>query len=548
MDVMGLTNERVLEQLARIVSSEDFQASERLKDFLTFVVEETLAGRGESIKAYTIALAVFGRGVDFDPMLDPIVRVEAGRLRKLLERYYFLHPSDPVLIKIPRGNYIPLFNLRAGDEQAATDSAQEEPGVKNELEVILGKQLRIDDTELRQEKRPVLLFIPFSNLTGDPALSPLILGLAEDLLLRLNPNKLVDLRVASAGRGVDGEYINSFDAAFPVARSEARFILHGHVQAGDGLLRLYVSLTDARDNRRIWTEKFDIPYPARNFLETQEAVSAKIVGALVDSFGIIARLLMQEVSYLDLNKANSYETSLLYYIWESTQDKGNYIRAIQGIERSLATDPYNQSLLAGLSRLYSADHHYAFNRIPENLNKSMDLAKMATGIDDGAPLGRLAMAHSLFVQGRKQALDETLKILLSMDLTPYALSVVGFFTGLAFDLEEGMALQGKAAGLNPRQPGYHQIVPFLHHYSRGDFESAMKHTLLLNMPTNVWDPILRSITYHKLNQPYAVQNAVEHIFVLEPDFKNKREQLLRAMLFDGRWMSLVSEGLWEVGL
>ena len=216
MDVMGLTNERVLEQLARIVSSEDFQASERLKDFLTFVVEETLAGRGESIKAYSIALAVFGRGVDFDPMLDPIVRVEAGRLRKLLERYYFLHPSDPVLIKIPRGNYIPLFNFRAGAEQAAPDNGQEEPGVKNELEVILGKQLRIDDTELRQEKRPVLLFIPFSNLTGDPAMSPLILGLAEDLLLRLNPNKLVDLRVASAGRGVDGECINSCDAVFPL--------------------------------------------------------------------------------------------------------------------------------------------------------------------------------------------------------------------------------------------------------------------------------------------------------------------------------------------
>ena len=544
---MGLTNEKVLAQLARIVESGDFQASERLRDFLTFVVEETLAGRGESIKAYTIALTVFGRGVDFDPMLDPIVRVEAGRLRKLLERYYFLHPSDPVLIKIPRGNYIPLFSLNVEAEETTPGEGPKEFDVRNELEVILGKQLRTDATELRQEKRPVLLLIPFGNLTGDQALSPLILGLVEDLLLRLNPNKLVDLRVASTGRGPGGEVVNFFDAAFPPADSDARFVLHGHVQAGENLLRLYVSLTDARDNRRIWTEKFDLPYPSRAFLEIQEAVNAKIVGALVDSFGIIARLLMQEVSYLDLTKANSYDTSLLYYIWETTQDKGNYIRAIQGIERSLATDPYNQSLLAGLSRLYSADYQHAFNRISENLNKSMDLAKMATGIDDGAPLGRLAMAHSLFVQGRKQALEETLRIMLSMDLTPYAQSAAGFFMGLAFDLEEGMALQEKAAALNPSQPGYHQLVPFIYHYSRGDFESAMKHTLLLNMPTNVWDPILRSITYHKLNQPYAVQNAVEHIFVLEPDFKNKQGQMLRAMLGDERWVKLVADGLREVG-
>lgn len=70
-------------QLDRIFAYEEFSESERLKEFLEFVIQETLAGRGARIKSTTIAQEVFGRGEDFDPQQDSIVRVEAGRLRRL---------------------------------------------------------------------------------------------------------------------------------------------------------------------------------------------------------------------------------------------------------------------------------------------------------------------------------------------------------------------------------------------------------------------------------------------------------------------------------
>ena len=80
--------EAVRGQLDRILASGEFVAPDRLKSFLRFAVEETLAGRAERLKAYTIAVDVFGRDKSFDPQTDPVVRMEAGKLRRRLERYY----------------------------------------------------------------------------------------------------------------------------------------------------------------------------------------------------------------------------------------------------------------------------------------------------------------------------------------------------------------------------------------------------------------------------------------------------------------------------
>ena len=100
------TSEEVRAQLARIVASPDFDVPERSRGFLRYVVEETLAGRGERIKGYTVAVEVFGRDAAVDTNVDPVVRIEAGRLRRALERYYLMAgEAEPVLISIPKGGY-----------------------------------------------------------------------------------------------------------------------------------------------------------------------------------------------------------------------------------------------------------------------------------------------------------------------------------------------------------------------------------------------------------------------------------------------------------
>jgi len=101
---------RERDELRHILADPNFHCTERNRRFLKFISEELFAGRHEAIKAYTIAVDVFGRSSSFDPSIDPIVRIEATRLRAALMRYYEHHGRrHSIHIDLPRGRYIPEF-------------------------------------------------------------------------------------------------------------------------------------------------------------------------------------------------------------------------------------------------------------------------------------------------------------------------------------------------------------------------------------------------------------------------------------------------------
>lgn len=104
-------------ELERLLADPEFRCTDRNKNFLRFIAEELFQGRGGAVKAYTIAVDVFGRPSSFDPATDPIVRIEATRLRAALERYYErLGDSRRPHIELPKGRYVPVFC--APDEEA----------------------------------------------------------------------------------------------------------------------------------------------------------------------------------------------------------------------------------------------------------------------------------------------------------------------------------------------------------------------------------------------------------------------------------------------
>ncbi len=99
--------------LARVVASVCLRGSPRLISFLCFVVEATLTGQADRLKGYCIAVGALGRSDNFDPQTNPIVRVEAARLRRALERYYAgMGRHDQIVIELPRGRYVPTFSRR----------------------------------------------------------------------------------------------------------------------------------------------------------------------------------------------------------------------------------------------------------------------------------------------------------------------------------------------------------------------------------------------------------------------------------------------------
>src|SRR5580765_8923389 len=102
-------------QLDRILSSPTFQQVDRLKRFLTFITVEALSGRSDQLKEYVVGVQVFGKEASFDPRTDPIVRVQARRLRARMARYYRAEgQADETIIDLPKGGYVPVFKRREG--------------------------------------------------------------------------------------------------------------------------------------------------------------------------------------------------------------------------------------------------------------------------------------------------------------------------------------------------------------------------------------------------------------------------------------------------
>lgn len=132
---MELGKQQKLDQLEKLLRSRTLQNSESLKAFLRFVVQKTLDDQDVQLKEYTIATEVFGRNSDYDPRIDSVVRVQAGRLRTKLQEYYSTEgKADPVIIDLPKGHYHPVFNSAQAESvhdtapPAAAGHATDPPG------------------------------------------------------------------------------------------------------------------------------------------------------------------------------------------------------------------------------------------------------------------------------------------------------------------------------------------------------------------------------------------------------------------------------------
>jgi hypothetical protein len=123
----GISEDRIREELERVLASHEFRSSKRSQDFLRYVTENTLCGRADMLKERTIGIEVFGRSTSYEPSDDATVRVKAGEVRKRLSIYYSSEGArDPVRIELPPGTYIPEFRSVAAANAVPTPAQEPE--------------------------------------------------------------------------------------------------------------------------------------------------------------------------------------------------------------------------------------------------------------------------------------------------------------------------------------------------------------------------------------------------------------------------------------
>ena len=198
--------EAIQNQVKRILASDEFLATQKQRDFFSFVVQETLAGRPDKIKGYRIATEVLGRSTDFDAGTDPIVSIHAQKLRQALERYYLLTGKrDPIHIDIPKGQYVPVFTKK--------------------------KRTADHSGERADTGWPSVLILPFRNLTGKPENHILGTGFASEIANEITRSR--EMKVTFRGND---------DSPPPLPLS--RFLIGGNIYENETGIRVTCYLKD----------------------------------------------------------------------------------------------------------------------------------------------------------------------------------------------------------------------------------------------------------------------------------------------------------------
>lgn len=289
--------------LRELLESEGFTTSERNRSFLSYVVQETLEGRADRIKAYSIAIAAFDRNEDFDPLTDPIVRIEAGRLRRSLEHYYLTAGQrDRIRIDIPKGSYAATFSYQEPQQpqsEAPSEIAEGRSKVPVSLQqfpstasfslvrlaavmTVLGavvgsiatygitnhvEQISQDATA---DGRPSIFVAPFMDTSGSTDRGFLARGLTYDVSAALT--QLENVAVLGSSEGMVG---NAGGQGFA-----SDFTLFGSVQADQHRMRVAVFLADSRTRQllRSWTFQKDLT--ASDTINAQMGVAQQILASL----------------------------------------------------------------------------------------------------------------------------------------------------------------------------------------------------------------------------------------------------------------------------
>jgi TolB-like protein len=517
------SSEEILQQFRRIVESPDFSATPQQRAFLEFVVTQTLSGKGHNIKGYTIATQVLGRDENFDQAIDPIVSIQANKLRRALERYYLLSgKEDTIHLEIPWGTYVPVFKTRTAVET--------KPVLHN------GKN---QDTCF-EESLPAVLIKPFTNLTNDKEKDYLGAGFAAELATEIN--RFQSVCVLQYGSEEKGK--RSSDTA-------ARFVIEGNIRGNKNGIKVVVNLIDAKNSKQKWSGTQRLEGDLTTIIKFQEEV-ASIFGAVVaGEHGIISRILSVESKKIPPGQLKTYEAILRYHQYDQTLTPGDFRRAYEALEIARINEPECGQVWTFLARL----HANIFSlEIPgfdvrDSENKAIEYAEKGARLNPDNQGARAMLAFVRMLNNDIAAARR--EINLAFELNPeslYMMDGIGYVKTLLGEWEQGPALIRKAKKLNPYYKPLVHYALWVDCLRQHDFQKAYLETTGLRKPAIFWYPLAKASTLGLLDEIAEGRKYAEDLLQLKPDFEERGRTLIGRYIKFDNIADLVIEGLDRVGV
>jgi TolB-like protein/Flp pilus assembly protein TadD len=443
-----LPDKAVRQQLSRILASKTFSQVERLKRFVSFIVGETVGGRGGDLKEYVIGVQVFGKEPSFDPRTDPIVRVQTRRLRTRLARYYRDEGNnDELIIDLPKGGYAPVFRAR-----------DEAPASRRSLTATLAGRNTVAVRALADD-------------SPGASLDYFCRGLRDEIVHALTSLKA--LRVLA---------VRSDDTPgdrFEGDPGDAALVITGGVRSAREHLRVTIHLVDGASGFYLWSESIDVDQA--DPVAGQEAIAKLVadkVAPEVDADGAPGARRQSD----NLAARNLYLQGR-YHLNQRTEDSLH--KAVEFFEKAIVEDTQFSLAHSGLADAHGLLAHYGVLGPADVWAKAASSAASAVMLDGHSAEAHTSLAHVRATQDWDFASAEQL-FQKAIQLNPrystarhwYAMSCLVPMARLDEALEQILIAQS----LDPVSAIIARDVAVIQYYRR-DFDAALEqcdHTIELN--------------------------------------------------------------------
>jgi TolB-like protein len=511
------------EQLQKIFDDPSFSDSEILRRFLQYIVRETLAGRANMIKEYTIGVNVLKKPADFKPQYDAIVRIHAGRLRRALSNYYKVAGiNDSLEISIPKGNYVPVFrkidsdfgkqHRRAGDNQPLNTSSS----------------IRIAIMPFRcYEKNSIRLAFADSlgqQLSAEFGLFPDFSVIAYYATRRV-ADEMSDVRKLGSSYG-------------------AQYVVTGNVQFEGKRLRVRVQLSDVARGDQIWAGQYEQLFELSSSFKIQDDIVAQVVSALAGFYGVIVQQTAGNPDKANMSGFGDYSALVWYHRFYAGFNSNVFMQALRAMEFAVNADPEYEMAWACLGELYLHSHLFNFQIKEDPVVRGLHCAHKALQINPYCQQAYITHAWANVYLKNKTACIIALEH--AIGINPNAASMIGCAGTImicAGEYEKGMGLLNRSIRLNRSYPPIFNISMCLYYLKSGDYLRAVYWSEKLNNVSFIWCSIVRVASrsfllradMHRMDQAFT-ENEIRDIASVRKDFISK-------WLFDQALVDQLREGL-----
>jgi len=536
------SQEEVQQQLERILSSREFRLPERARRFLEFVVTETLEGRRDYLKAFTIAQAVFGRDANFDAQQDPCVRIEAGRLRRELEHYYLTAgDADRIIITIPKGGYAPVFDVVSGAEPTDRSALEksDRPGSSGDdngqittaadtigreqadrrfwpgrywllaagAVIVLAsaaallRQVGLPSAERETtsgaDNRPTIIVERFESVSDGSLASDISRGMTDDIIEKLvRFNDIVV--VTDMPRNKYGE-----------ASSRPLYALQGSVRIEGSRLRSTARLVRRADAAVIWASDYDADMKVQGIPKTQASLAGDIATAVARPFGVM----FQTDTAAIAGSADALSCVLSYYSYRSEMTMQAHEVAKSCLQQAVKKMPADSNIVALLSLIHLDEFRFSYQLHTKStaatLSLAKELAEQAVRLDPrNARALQALMLANFFDNDPAGALSAGAAAYASNPNDTEVAGEYGLRLSMSGKWDQGCTLISEAVGKNAGPRGYYEVGMALCAFMRGDTQAA---ELWSRMSDLNYNPMHRLVLLSILGTLGKKQEAAEQL-------------------------------------